>query len=681
MQKAADPKLRSADIEWRDGVPVSRQFDDVYYSRDNGLEETGYVFLQHNRLAERWAALDSDGGHFSIGETGFGSGLNFLAAADLWLRTAPGNWQLHFVSAELFPMSNQDLHNALACWPELKTLADQLCAQYPATVPGVHRLSLAGDRIQLTLLFGEAAEMLAALSPTADSAPLAHPATQIDAWFLDGFAPAKNPQMWSDSLFASIARLSTEGTTFATFTAAGVVRRGLAASGFNVAKVKGYGNKREMLCGTFGIPEQSVPVSELRWYINDQPRSKHKEVVVLGAGIAGCTTAVALRKRGFRVTVIDRHSTAGQEGSGNPQGIVYPKLSARNDYLPRINLAALQFAQRYYQPYWQRGFGAQCGVLVLPENDSALNDFSAIAERFADNPELVQQLTGTALHDVSGLPLASGQGLWFPQLGWLPPRQICQQMLEDHQIPLISARIAELQPSESGWQLTDASRQVIAQSEIVVIAAANGVPEFTQTTRLPLRRIRGQISLLPANEQSNALRVVLCGSGYLTPASDSNHSCGATYNRDNPSSQLNPADHHINLRQLAESDGALASLWPDLQVYELQGRANFRCTTPDYLPLVGPVADITSMLTQFDFLQRDARQVSDQCGSYHRNLYLHCGLGSRGLSYAPLMAELLAAQICGEIPPLERELCQALSPARFVIRDLKRNRLDAYKSY
>jgi tRNA 5-methylaminomethyl-2-thiouridine biosynthesis bifunctional protein len=225
-----------AALEWRDGLPYSTAFDDVYFSSDDGLLETEYVFIQGNALVSRWQSLAENS--FTILETGFGTGLNFLCACKCWLEHAPANTVLHFTSVEKYPLSCADLHKALQHWQSLKPFADELLTQYE-TLLNTGTAILFNNRIKLQVLFGDATACISKLD------------TKADAWFLDGFAPSKNPEMWQQALFEQMARLSHLKTTFATFTSAGVVRRGLTAAGFRVNKQPGFGKKREMINGYF----------------------------------------------------------------------------------------------------------------------------------------------------------------------------------------------------------------------------------------------------------------------------------------------------------------------------------------------------------------------------------------------------------------------------------------------
>lgn len=230
-------------IEWRNGQPYAPAFDDVYFSSDNGLLESDYVFLQGNDLAARWQTMQTQ--NFTIAETGFGTGLNFLCAAQLWLKTAPATASLHFISVEKYPLSLEDITRALQLWPALATLSTPLLEQYAELSNGAPSVQLYAQRIHLSLLLGDASDCLAQLTLASSAMPA------IDAWFLDGFTPARNPAMWQPALFTQMAALSTPKTTFATFSSAGIVRRGLIAAGFSVSKKSGFGKKREMIHGSF----------------------------------------------------------------------------------------------------------------------------------------------------------------------------------------------------------------------------------------------------------------------------------------------------------------------------------------------------------------------------------------------------------------------------------------------
>jgi len=686
VSKNNPSNLQTATIEWRNGAPYCTDFGDYYYHsgepfEENGLKETQYLFLQHNNLESRWQDLADNNAEnklFVIGETGFGTGLNFLAACDLWLKTAPDNWRLQFITTELRPIGKTDLESIHQSWSIFSDLSAQLLDQYPEFTPGVHSLSLAQGRIQLLLMFGEANQLFKQVAESADPCLANYHKKSVDAWFLDGFAPTKNPELWRDEIFHTLASLSSKNTSFATFTSATQVRKGLANVGFQVSKVDGFGTKRESLKGQFTAFKHNDTINSTHWHLDCAPNSKKtRQVLILGAGIAGCTTAKALAERGFEVTIVDRHQSVAQEGSGNLQAVVYPKLSRQHDILPRINLTSMIRASRYYKTYWDNGLGDQCGVLLLPESPDDQINFAQIAQRYSDCDNLVVPVDNKEINTLSGLDLDAEQGLFFPQLGWLPPRLVCQKILSDTNIPLVTANITSLDhcTETNQWLLQTESGQPTLCAETLVIANAYECRSFSQTEFLSVDQLRGQVTHLPSNPKTEQLKTVICGKSYIAPADNGLLSCGATYNKNVFSTELRAQDHNANLSCISKVDKGIGKILGSTDIEMLDGRANYRCTTRDYLPIVGPVPNVEKFKQQFRTMRRRGTAKIEDFGSYLPNLFIHCGLGSRGLSYAPLTSELLAAQINGEIPPLERELRLAMHPARFLIRDLKRRKI------
>jgi len=680
-ETGADPVFGvvPAALDWRDGIPYSALFGDIYYAAGDGRAEVEQVFLAGNELPARWSNRD-----FTIAETGFGTGLNFLVAAESWLCRVAQPAVLHYLSVERHPLQRTDLAQVLALRDDHSALAEELLAAYPPPLGGCHRLSLAGGRVQLSLWFGDAEAQLAGVRAAALPGFESAATRGVDAWFLDGFAPARNPQMWSAALFAQIAALSRPGATFATFTAAGAVRRGLTAAGFAVQRVPGYGRKRQMLRGRLAAaPAEAVDPPQA----GNRGRRAHGEtpwdlgaplqdplgasVSVVGAGIAGCTTARALAERGWQVRVLDGEGVAAG-ASGNPQGIVFPRLAAVGSPFARINLAALLYARRHYRPYWQAGLGADRGVLFLPRDGREAEQLRRLAAQFPGG--IARFLEGAELDEAAGLALATRCGLLLDGLGWLPPAQVCGRLLEHPRIVFERRAIADLAPAPGGWRLAAADGSPLGESAVVVLATGTALSSFAVTGHLPLRVIRGQITSCPATAASRGLRLPVCGSGYLAPALDGRHCLGATYQLGATSVAVDVRDHQANLRSIRDMDPALAEVLGDPAAETLAGRAGLRAVTPDYLPVVGPAPMAEDFSAAFAPLRRDARAALPRCGRYWPGLYVHGGLGSRGLSYAPLCAALLADLIAGHPRPLPRDLVRALNPARFLIRDLQRRR-------
>lgn len=666
--------VQHATIEWTArGTPRALDFEDIYYSDGEGLAESEHTFLQGNALPQRWSTHPRP--TFCIAETGFGTGLNFLLTWRAWRDAPTPKPDLHFISVERYPLSAADFAQALAQWPELRPLSAQLIALYPAALPGCHRIVLEQGHVRLDLHWGDAATVLGAMAAQGNAC--------VDAWYLDGFAPAKNAHMWQLPVLQAAAVLSHSEASLATFTAASAVRNALQQAGFTTAKVAGYGRKRESLRATapHGPPAPPAPVVT-PWDIPQDIPPPPSSVLVVGAGLAGCWTAHALAQRGIAVTVVDQGKVAGA-ASGNDQGVLYTRVSHKHSALVDFALLAFTFASRAYSQMFasddlvQGRDGALCGTLQLLAAHAATD---AVAQSLSGLEDVVQIVDAATASAIAGQRLERG-AYWYPKSGWLDPRAVCRTLLQS---PRITVRqdLGPLHIDRTGgnWQALDASDNCVATAPCAVIAGGHGSTDIgtnadadtTLLDWLPLRAIRGQTTRLPQWEDTQQIDVVLCDKGYITPARDGSHSIGASFNLDDQQREPRPADHLGNLDKL----GAALPDWREhlrhLAPDALDGRVGFRCASPDYLPLVGPVPDRSRFTQEYAGLSHNAKRTIALRGSYLPGLYLSTGHGSRGLTSTPLAAELIASMICSEPQPLERELCRALSPARFIIRELMR---------
>ena len=654
-----------AQLDWDDqGRPRSRVFDDVYFSDQSGLEETRYVFLEQNNLAERFRALP-DHGRLVIGETGFGTGLNFLCAWQLFEQHAPVGARLHFVSVEKYPLTPTDLRRALSLWPSLKEQADQLLAQYVAIHQGFQRLVMAGGRVTLTLMIGDALEQL----PQLDG--------QIDAWFLDGFAPARNPDMWTAELFAELARLAVPGTTLSTFTSTGWVRRLLNAAGFKMKRTPGIGHKWEILRGTYlGGPEQTPAPSPAKpWYARPAPLAGERRALVVGGGLAGCASAASLAARGWQVTLLERHAGLAEEASGNPQGVLYLKLSAHGTALSQMILSGFGYTRRLLGQL-QRGVDWDgCGVLQLAFDHKEAERQAQLAAAFPT--DLLHLLERPEAEALAGIGLACG-GLFYPEGGWVHPPALCRWQASAPAIDVsLHHEVLDLRRVDGQWQAWDGER-CLASAPVAILASAAEIKRFEPAAGLPLKRIRGQITRLPQTARSQDLRTVVCAEGYVAPARLGEHTLGASFDFKNDDLTPTAAEHAGNLVMLEELSADLVDrLEADtLAPGNLEGRAAFRCTSPDYLPIVGPLADGQAFARTYAVLAKDARQVPDSPCPWLDGLYINSGHGSRGLITAPLAGELIAAWLDNEPLPLPRSVAEACHPNRFALRTLIRGKLN-----
>lgn len=636
---------RHAQLEWQDGQPRSAQFGDVYFSRESGIDETRHVFLGHNHLAERWQQLNRN--LFTIGETGFGTGLNFLCAWQLWQRCAPPTARLHFISTEKYPLTREDLAQALALWPELATSNAQLLRQYRELPPGWRRFEFDGGRVTLTLLIGDARDTL----PKLEAA--------VDAWFLDGFAPARNPDMWQAELLQEISRLTAPNGTFATFTSAGAVRRGLEAAGFHVEKVPGHGNKREMLRGA----KISTPSAE---------REPERRALVIGGGLAGTASAYSLARRGWQVTLIERHQALAQEASGNPQGVLYPRLSGHDIPLSRLALNGFLHTRSLAERLLQRGRDwDDCGLLQQSFNAREAKRCEEVLARRLP-ADIVHAVDAEHASQLAGIAMPHG-GVWFPGGGWVNPPALCQALAAQPGITsLLVHEVLELRRAGQQWQAWG-DNQLLAEAPLAIICAANDSIRFAQTTHLPLEPVRGQITQLPATTASAGLKAVICTEGYVGPASGGQHCLGATFAPDDRGLDLREADHRDNLTMLRSLSPALyAALGgPTLDAAQLAGRVALRSVAPDYLPMAGQLMDAALLPKRYEI---GSRASADRL-PWLDGLYVNIAHGSKGLLTAPLCAELIAALLENEPLPMDIDLARALDPNRFLLRERGLKRL------
>lgn len=656
--------LETARLDWQrddsgEAAPRSTTFDDVYFSRHDGRAETEHVFLAANRLPERFRAW-REARPFVVGETGFGTGLNMLCAWSCFETQAPAGARLHLVSTERFPLTREDLARALAAWPDLAPRAATLVAQWPEPVAGVHRLWL-DERVTLDLHFGDAAERLGLLDG------------RVDAWFLDGFAPARNPEMWRPELFEAMAARSRPGATFATFTCAGVVKRGLAAAGFAWRKVPGFGRKREMLAGEIAAPPADLRRRATPWFTPPAPRPV-RHVAVIGAGIAGASLAAALAGRGLRVTLIDREGPAAG-GSGNAQGALYAKLAVDTNLQSRTYLAGLLFSRRWLARLDPgRTLWCPSGVLQLALSEKEQARQARFLAHHPLPPGVVEGVTAEQAAARAGVVIHH-PGLDYPLAGWVRPAALCTRLAASPGVAFRRAEVASLAGSQAGWRLALGDGATL-EADQVVIATAGLANRYAQTARLPLQPVRGQVSRVRLPEGAPRLDRVVCAGGYVSPPLDGWLTFGATFTPHDSDTALRDGDHAANLAELERTlpayVAALRAAGADLDPAGFRGRAAVRAASPDKSPYAGPVPDAEAWREDYAALARDATRVPDVAGRHHEGLWISAAHGSRGLASAPLCAELIASMICDEPLPLEQPLVDHLHPGRRLIRDLVR---------
>lgn len=658
--------IQPANLEFNaEGTPVSRDFDDVYFSNDNGLEETRYVFLDGNHLGTRFP--EHPRSLFVVAESGFGTGLNFLTlwqAFDCFRAAYPEATlqRLHFISFEKFPLTAHDLRLAHQRWPELAHWAEQLQTQWPPAIGGCHRLILDDGRVTLDLWLGDINDLTDKLDDSMNQ--------KVDAWFLDGFAPAKNPDMWSPHLFSAMARLARPGATLATFTSAGFVRRGLQEAGFTMRKTKGFGRKRDMLVG---VMEQDLAIpAQAPWFA--RRASTSREVAIVGGGIASALLSLALLHRGWQVMLYCADEAPATGASGNRQGALYPLLSSHDPALFQFFPAAFTFARRLYDSLPVAFDHDWCGVTQLGWDEKSQQKITQMLSLGLPE-DIAHAVTAQQVTETTGVDTGCG-GIQYPLGGWLCPAELTSAAIALGQSRGLTVHYAHKVQSLSRtahWKLRFADGKE-AQHASVVLANGHHITQFTQTASLAVYPVGGQVSHIPTAPQLSKLRQVLCYDGYLTPQNPSNghHCIGASYHRGETDMQYSEADQQQNRQRLVDCFPD-ASWAKEVDVSEGQARCGVRCATRDHLPMAGNVPDYDATLEVYQDLA-DSKETAVSA-PVHPELFMLGGLGSRGLCSAPLLAEALAAQMSDEPVPLDRVTLAGLNPNRLWVRKLLKGKM------
>ncbi len=631
--------------------PVSERFNDGYASPEGAAEESRAVFLD----AVGGASLWKDRPHISIAETGFGIGLNFLLTWDLFRRTADPTACLYFTSVEFYPLDRAELAEALN--PHRGTsfdaeLVDALLANYPPRHGGMHRIVLDGGRVHLTLIYAEIGDALSQMTG------------MIDAWYLDGFAPARNPEMWRDAVFDQVRRLSKPDTKAATYSSARIVRDGLERVRFKVQKRPGFGSKRDRLVAQMQASPTSTDTGSRDpnpWFMPKLGSTPPAEVAIIGGGIAGQCCSALFRARGIRVQHFDR---AGNEGGlhGNPAAVIAPRLHLAASDPGQWQASSFLHAIRFYDALSDTGHRVWLdprGLTRLPANTGEANQQTAIVEALNWPDDL--------------LALASdrdNQGHYFPRSGTVDPESIRQALAPDIQ----AADIARIDRDDSGWRIENSHGNCIWQGETIILATGAWTGRFLNMPSLGLRPSRGQVSFL--KEGYTLPDQTLSGSAYLTTRLESHENiriAGSSFEawRDLNDPRWTEWDPGIENEYRQNLENMTGHEIPPAKT----GWSGLRATMSDRLPLVGPVPDEDACVAAYRDLRHGRHWVDYPPLPERGGLFTICGMGARGYQFAPLAAQLLVDQVCGPVLPVARNLHDAVHPARNLIRMLKRGEL------
>ena len=668
--------IKPANIEWETddtghNVPVSGEFGDVYFSHADGLAESRHVFLDGNHLPERLANL-APYQHFTIAELGFGTGLNLLAVWQLWqeLRLVHAHLataRLHFITTEKHPIPLADLTQILRLWaqraPELSALIKALLSLYPPLIAGSHRLHFPNDNLTVDMWFGDAAASLAKLAINENDDRTA----RVDAWFLDGFAPSCNASLWADPIFAQVQRLSTIGTTAATYSCAGTVKRALMAAGFEIKKIKGFGRKREMLIArvTNGTETPSEKYEHGLTHCKDYQNTveniveSQQQALIVGAGISGLMVAWSLANRGIEVTIVDKDAPLAG-ASGNPRALLAPKMTPIHHADEHLHTIGYLYSNRLYRALNTEALHIHSAPIFEPTGALDLLLKANIAvEQIADYPDdMATTLSNSEAQAISGIVTQDlSRHLYLPMSGLVNPRSLKEVVLNHPLISFERFNVATISETATrayieGYYGSDSDRIRISAENVVICAAY----ESHQLDRriFDCRKIRGQLSWFTSSKEqlTHLPKIPLKYSGYCTLFTAKNENAvsgkvsesptqfllGASFIRNDASTDSRQNEHQISRDKLIAAIPALASvIAADTSTW--QARAGVRTQTPDYYPIVGQL-------------------------KHSKRLWTMTAMGAKGFAFAPICAEALADMMLGELAPLSLAMLARLSPNR-----------------
>ena len=668
-------KVSRANIRWLDsGLPYSNRFDDIYHSEDDALGESLHVFINANNLINRWLEQKSECSVFTIAEIGFGTGLNFLQTCRQWQATSQHPRSLHYLAFEKYPISKPDLQKIFAVWPQFKTLSEGLLTSYDDHSSGCHRIILTGDII-LDLYFGDAEEQLSKLNNYHRSI--------VDCWYLDGFSPQLNEDLWSDSIFQQIAKNSAHGASLTTYSVAAKVRNGLKDVGFLTEKQNGFGRKRHMLCASY-LPkikkkqthEQSSDREAIvpQWHEYPLPKAVTRTALVIGAGLAGCCTAYSLALRGWEVTVVEKGPKPASCASGIAQLSLRCRLFKTQSAISEFYLQCFIYARRQFSYLSQQGKFAwqECGVIQL---NGAMNKSHSVTPELQCSlydEAVAKPMSSDALGAIANATLRD-DGVFFPSGGWVDPHSLCEAYLEHPNIHhVFNTEITKIESAGEGWSALNSTDSLEFNANNVIICTAASANQFDCLSQINLEPIRGHSTLLSATDVSNNLATVVSGTRSIFPSYNNEHCISASYeNLYTENSQF----HEFSNSNIAFAQELFAdeNYLGDIAASE---QVAVRCHSADRVPIVGLIPDWDQMRIDFSDLSRNAKAIINKAGTYYPGLFVNVAHGSNGLTSCPLSGEFLASLMSKENSPLSSAQAQSLNPTRFLMRELKKQRMD-----
>ncbi len=624
----------------------SLKYEDIYWSKDGGWEEKNYIFLDSISIRERWQASTQ----FQILELGFGAGINFLATLMAWKESGFKEKSLQYISIEENPLPIAVLKNIYNSLDLSEDLTGDFLNSYAFIESGSHILKFANESLSLHLLVGDVSSILKNLR------------AEIDVMYLDGFSPSKNPKMWDIEIFKELFRLSKEGGIFTTYSTAKFVKENAISAGYEIQKLKGFGTKKWMLHGKKNQSRKDV-LQFPYFSLSSTKRYKNANTIVVGGGLAGTAIANSLSQRNHTVLLIEREENLALKTSGNPAGIINPNITADKSSISLLELNAYFHLQRILLNYCK------------------LKDFRyGKIGLFTYTEDIARKQKGIDSHHLNPLfknkydLIFKREGLFLPSGAWIDPVSLCNSNISfataTNPIKIeLNTNILNFTYHNNLWNIED-SKGNKYQSDVLILANSIDSNQFNLTKWLPIRKFRGQIIYLNEEIFPYTLEhIYVLDDCYLIP--QKNYIIlGATYQKDIENLNININDS-IELIDKIKNKFSISN---KINFDKVLGRAGIRATTPDHLPIIGPVPDLEYFESEYIDLYKGGRGLGKENAKYHDGLYIFTGFGSKGILYTNYLAEILARIIEKEYTGLENYLLESVLPNRFIVRRLTKRK-------
>ena len=586
-----------APFSLKNNTLFSEEFDDLYSSAKGAVAECNHVFIKGNNLNERFENL-GENSKFYIGEIGFGIGINFLTTCKSWLDHTKQNQVLEFYSFDKYLFRLSDFKTLNVSCPDLKEYISELERNYPRNIQGAQKISLFGGRIILNLIIGE-------IDNTQEYIKLMD---KVDAWYLDGFSPSKNPDLWSIKLFKCIHKSCHENTTFSTYTSSGLVKNNLTESGFNHSRAMGFSDKRHMLKGTVDTQLKK--------------NTSNTKVAVIGSGIAGCVLSYTLAKKGIEVDLYEKSDSICSGASSHELLVTYPRLSAHDTAFGSFTLHSYIFATNFYKQLktdtWKK-----TGVIILNHDAATEKRQSSLLEKRADG-EIYRYIDPDEASEISGIDIKLN-GLIYEDAGYILPEEMCKFLIESPKINIFtSSHIKSIKKNREVFNLNIGKKKFEYQN--VCVCAGSETANIVDIDGISIKR--GQVTHIESLDNVSRIKLPICAKGYISPRVNNIHLVGSSYS-DSEDTDLSEEEHLYNLNNL--------KLVIDEEMNVITGQTGHRAVSKDHMPVVG---------------MKDG-------------IYINTCHGSRASVTAPISAEIIASMIVDEAPPLMGRELESLSPERF----------------